>query len=116
MKNETTKSTKMSDFVSLRIKKKTRIDIESKLKNANKKTRGRKITVDQIVQFAISKVTNEDIKILQANSLTNEDKLEQLRHLYSKKHASVTPDQFIGMVLSGQCSEFVIEHKAEIGY
>lgn len=113
MKNNENKTIHQSEFVSLRIKKKTKSEIETKLKLANKKQRGRKITVDQIVQIAISKVTTEDIRHMQSNSLSNEDKLENLRLIYSKKHKNVTPDQFIGLLLSGQCSEFIEQHKIE---
>ena len=112
--NKTQKQTK-SDFVSLRIKQSTKKEVETKMKFANKKTLGRKITMDQLVQMAIAKIDNGDIKKLQNQSLSNEDRKEQLRHLYIKENGNVSPDEFMGLLLSGACSEFVQRHNTELG-
>ena len=50
----------------------------------------------------ISKLTPEDFKKLQNESLTQADRLEMQYRDYVKKHGQVTRDQFIGIVLEGK--------------
>lgn len=79
------------------------------LKKANSKKAGRRIKFDELLQRGLSLITEEDIKVLQKNSLSFEDKKEQLRQLYIKKNGNISKDEFTGFMMTPEYFDFLNE-------
>jgi len=86
----------------IRVHRNTKKAIYSDLAKINKKDFGRKVRVDAYIKLAISKLTQDDFKKLQDDSLTQADRLEMQYREYVKRHGQVTKDQFLGIVLDGK--------------
>ena len=91
--------------INLEVQKKT----EKLLLSANKKKAGRKIKVDQLLSLALDLVSDEHIKRLQDQSLSNEDRKEQLRQRYIEMRGPITRDEFTGFMLTKEFSGFLTE-------
>ncbi len=96
------KSTRLSPET---LKKANRI-----LQLANKKSHGRKVKIDQVLNLAFDLVTDAHIKTLQAQSLKNSDRQEILRKKYSAIHGPVSMEDFIGITMTPAYFDFLKEH------
>jgi hypothetical protein len=94
---------------SLRMHIETQKKIEKLLYSANKKNLGRRVKIDQLLCLALSLVTSDHITTLQDQSLTNEDRKEQLRQRYIAIHGPTSKDEFLGLMLSPQFQQFLSE-------
>ena len=97
-------------FASIRIKMDSKERAKAILAAANKKTFGKQIKLDQLIDLAIGLVTSEHIKMLQENSMTNEDRRNRLHQKYMELHGHLTQDQFIGLMLKPEFFEFIRQH------
>jgi hypothetical protein len=79
----------------------------------NKKKSGRKVKFDDLIELAIGLVSDEHIKVLQERSLTNEDRVDQLRQRYIETRGPITEDQFIGFMLTADFHDFVMEQNSK---
>ena len=81
MENKTAKAnTKLNaKNKSVRINLENQKKVEKILVTANKKKLGRKIKLDHMLAIVLDLVTDEHIRKLQDQSLSNEDRKEQLR-------------------------------------
>ncbi len=84
----------------VRVSDETSVLLDKLLKLANKKKHGSKIFPDQIIAVALENVSEIDIKKMQNDSLSNEDRKEQLRQLYIKKCGKITKDEFTGFMMT----------------
>jgi hypothetical protein len=98
---------------SIRISLENQKKAEKILSSANKKKLGRKVKFDQLLSLVLDLVTEEHIKKLQDQSLTNEDRKEILRQKYSELHGPITKDAFVGVMLTKEFSEFLNATLAE---
>lgn len=95
--------------------KSVRISIENQKKAdkvlavANKKKLGRKIKLDHILAIALDLVTEEHIRMMQDQSLSNEDRKEQLRQRYIEARGPISRDEFTGFMLTKEFFEFLAE-------
>jgi Rps23 Pro-64 3,4-dihydroxylase Tpa1-like proline 4-hydroxylase len=94
---------------SIRINSEVQKKVERLLLSANKKKAGRKIKVDQLLSLALDLVSDEHIKKLQEQSLSNEDRKEQLRQRYIEIRGPISRDEFTGFMLTKEFSEFLAE-------
>lgn len=94
---------------SIRINPEVQKKAEKLLLSANKKKAGRKIKVDQLLNLALDLVSDEHIKRLQDQSLSNEDRKEQLRQRYIEMRGPITCDEFTGFMLTKEFSGFLVE-------
>lgn len=99
-------SKKAPKFKAIRLSLETERKITKHLVVANKKKCGKKIKPDHIIGLALDLITDSHIELLKANSLTNEDRKEQLRQKYIEKHGPISKDQFIGFMLTKEFFEF----------
>jgi hypothetical protein len=106
-------SKKSTKQYSIRINSENQKKIEKLLAVANKKKLGRKIKIDQLLNQALELVAEEQIKTLQNQSLTNEDRKELLREKYSEKYGPTSKDAFIGVMLTKDFSIFLSENKID---
>lgn len=84
------------------------------LNEANKKSFGRKIKAYEILSLGISLIRPEHIKILQEQSLTNEDRQELLRQKYIKLNGPISKRDYVGFTMTPEYVEFLKLHFLEI--
>ena len=94
---------------SIRINPEVQKKAERLLLSANKKKAGRKIKVDHLLSLALDLVSDEHIKKLQDQSLSNEDRKEQLRQRYIEFRGPISRDEFTGFMLTKEFSGFLVE-------
>lgn len=109
MENKTAKAnTKISvKNKSIRINIENQKKAEKILATANKKKLGRKIKLDQVLAIVLDLVTEEHIRKLQDQSLSNEDRKEQLRQRYIEARGPISRDEFTGFMLTKEFFEFL---------
>lgn len=98
---------------SVRISPENQKKFEKILILANKKKLGRKIKIDHVLAIALDLVTDEHIRRLQDQSLSNEDRKEQLRQKYIEARGPISRDEFTGFMLTREFSEF-LEQQSQI--
>ena len=103
-------SKKVQKLKSVRIGDETEKKLEKILAAANKKKLGRKIKVDQVVGLALELLTEDHIKKLQNQSLSNEDRKENLPQKWSQLHGPVSKETFTGVMMKPEFFEFLKEH------
>lgn len=103
---------KNAGFCSVRIRMTAKDRAKALLLAANKKKSGRKVKFDELVELAIGLVSDEHIKMLQERSLTNEDRMDQLRQRYVETRGPISEDQFIGFMLTADFHDFVKEQNS----
>ena len=105
-KNIQNGQTKNDNYSTIRITTDARKLGEAILQKINKKERGRKVYWDDLLKVALTLIEANHIRILQNDSLSFEDQKELWREVYSKKVKKVSPDEFTGLLLSGEFLKF----------
>ena len=80
------------------------------LATINKKKSGRKVKFEELFELAVGLVAEEHVKVLQERSLTNEDRLEELRQKYIETRGPISKDQWLGFAMSAEFPLFLNEH------
>lgn len=93
----------------MRVRTSTKKAASALLEKANDKKYGRKIKLDELVEIALTFVTAEHIKVLQENSMTNEDRKEILRQRYIASRGPISRDEFTGFMMSAAFMEFLAQ-------
>ncbi|MGE3680974.1 MAG: hypothetical protein AB7G93_04550 [Bdellovibrionales bacterium] len=91
-----------ADVSAIRIDMSTQKLVSSLLAKANRKSHGRKVKASQLVQLALSKLDDADIRQLQERSLSNADRMEMKFREYCKRNSGATRDEFLGQLLEGK--------------
>ncbi len=78
---------------------------------ANKKKVGRRVKIDHLLSLALDLVSEDDIKNLQDQSLTNEDRKEILRQKWTALNGPISKDEFTGFMMTEEYFNFVSAHK-----
>ena len=109
MQTKTTKSTakQVNKLKSIRVQLETQRKAERLLAVANKKSIGRKVKVDQLLNIALDLVTELHLHSLQEQSLTNEDRKELLRQKYIESRGPISRDEFTGFMMTAAFHEFL---------
>ena len=100
---------KAAKWSNIRVSSDTKSTAEKLLKCANDKKSGRKIKIDDLLNTALKLIEECHLKNLQNKSLSNEDRKEQLRQIYIKKHGPISKDDFTGFMLSPAYFDFLNE-------
>ena len=88
-----------AEVSAIRIDLSTQKLISSLLAKANRKSYGRKVKAGQLVQLALQKLSDADLKFLQERSLSNADRMEMKFREYSKRNSGATREEFLGKLL-----------------
>ena len=113
-----TKAVKSNSKMNIK-NKSVRISVENQKKAekllglANKKKIGRKIKLDHVLAIALDLVTEDHVRRMQDQSLSNEDRKEQLRQRYIEIRGPISRDEFTGFMLTKEFFEFVAEQPAK---
>lgn len=94
------KKSSNSTTTPIRIKKGTHKKLKTVLVKANKKSFGRKIKVDDLLELLVSLIEDKHISKLQENSLSNADRLEMKYREFCKQSGHVSKDEFIGKLIN----------------
>ena len=105
-----TKSQNDTKRITMRVRETTRSVALAKLKEINQKQLGRKVKADELLTFAINRMTNEDVKALQEMSLSNEDRKKRMRQKYIEVHGPISEDEFTGFTFSCEFQAFLKDH------
>lgn len=109
-----TKTKNSQKSKSKRAPKSFKIIAKELLDEANKKSFGRKIKAYEILSLGISLIRPEHIKMLQEQSLTNEDRQELLRQKYIKLNGPISKRDYVGFTMTPEYLEFLKVHHLEI--
>ena len=101
-----------SEVSAIRIDIATQKLVSSLLAKANRKSYGRKVKASQLVQLALSKLDDADIRQLQEKSLSNADRMEMKFREYCKRNGGATREEFLGQLLSGDVAKSPSENAA----
>ncbi len=88
-----------TDVSAIRIDMSTQKLVSSLLAKANRKSHGRKVKASQLVQLALSKLDDADLRQLQEQSLSNADRMEMKFREYCKRNSGATREEFLGHLL-----------------
>lgn len=105
-----TKKQAGAKWKTIRMRESMKISVKEKLKEINLKESGRDLKLDEVIVFALQRLTEGDTKLLQARSLSNTDRQEILRKKYSELYGSVTPEEFVGVTMTLEYFNFLKEH------
>ncbi len=92
---------------SIRISLENQKKAEKFLNLANKKKIGRTVKFDQALSIALDLLTEDHAKVLQDQSLSNEDRKEILRQKWAELYGPISKDAFTGAMLTKDFSEFL---------
>ncbi len=104
MEEKVEKTKAKRDISAIRIDIATQKLLSSLILKANRKNFGRKIKAVQLVQLALTKISEQDIKQLQDASLSNSDRLEMRFREHVKKFGAISKDEFLGLLLPQESS------------
>lgn len=86
----------------IRVSSSTQKLLTQVLLKLNKKSFGRRVRIDPLLQLALSKLVDADLKFLQEQSLSNADRLEMNYREYVKKNGPLSKDEFLGILLKAE--------------
>jgi len=100
---------------SLRVKPETRKRVLAELAKVNKKSFGRKVRVDQLLELLLTLVKPAHVEKMQSDSLSNSDRIEMRYREHIKRFGTISKDDFLGKILNGEISKSrsEIEEKAD---
>lgn len=111
-KNNTKKQKCDDKWSNIRVSQTSKDIADKHLKKANSKNFGKRIKVDELLQIGLSLITEDHIKSLQENSLSFEDRKENLRQVYIKEHGNISKDEFTGFMMKPDYFEFLNKHNS----
>ena len=92
-KVNTTKKENETERATLRVRPEMKTVVIAKLKEINTKETGRKLKLDEVLSFAMERLSDSDVKLLRERSLSNSDRQDILRKKYSELYGPVTPEE-----------------------
>lgn len=98
-------ATKKLSTAALRVSLEFRKKVLSDLSKLNKKPFGKRIRPEAYLARAVAKLTPEDFNELQQSSLSNQDRMEQSYREYISKNGSISRDEFLGKILTGEIAK-----------
>lgn len=105
-------NTKKVAATSLRVKPETRKRLLAELAKANKKSFGRRVRADQLLNLLLTLLRPEHIQKLQDESLSNADRIEMMYREHVKRHGTISKDEFLGRFISGDAAKTNSENAA----
>ena len=100
----TTKETKISkkyqvNTIPIRVGKNTAKTIKALLQKLNKKSYGKKVKPDDLIQKSISLLSDEHLEEIKQATMSNSDRLELAYQEYCKNHGQISKDEYFGLLL-----------------
>ncbi len=108
-KTAKTNSKTTQKMKSIRISMENQKKAERLLALANKKKIGRTVKIDQALGIALDLLTEEHVKKLQDQSLSNEDRKEILRQKWADQYGPISKDAFTGLMMTADFQNFLNE-------
>lgn len=100
----TTTETKISkkyqaNTIPIRVAKNTAKTIKVLLQKLNKKSYGKKVKPDDLIQKSISLLSDEHLEEIKQATMSNSDRLELAYQEYCKGHGQISKDEYFGLLL-----------------
>lgn len=100
----TTKETKTSkkyqvNTIPIRVAKNTAKTIKALLLKVNKKSYGKKVKPDDLIQKSISLLSDDHLEEIKQATMSNSDRLELAYQEYCKSHGQISKDEYFGLLL-----------------
>jgi hypothetical protein len=73
-----------------------------RLVSGHTKSHGKRVKADAIIMQALSKFSDEDIKVVQSKTISGKDRLEALYREHNCRRRGVDRDEFLNLILSGK--------------
>ncbi|MGE3611016.1 MAG: hypothetical protein AB7I27_15605 [Bacteriovoracaceae bacterium] len=86
----------------VRVTKATAKAIKTMIQKMNKKTYGKKIRPDDLIQKSISLLTDEHLEEIKQSTMTNSDRLELAYQDHCKAHGQISKDEYFGLLLQSK--------------
>lgn len=106
----TTSNQKNYNFTSIRVKEKTKVEVNKFLEKINKAEDCGKVTFDTLVNFFLERMNKEEIEALQMKTITWSHEEKRLRKIWEKKKGKISDNQWKEMLFLGQLSDFIASH------
>lgn len=85
--------------IAIRVSKTTAKAIKLLLQKLNKKSYGKRVRPDDLIQKAISLLSDDHLEEIKQSTLTNSDRLEIAYQEYCKTHGQISKDEYFGLLL-----------------
>lgn len=85
--------------VPIRVHKLTAKSLKSILSKLNRKSYGRKVKHDDLIQKSLTLLTDEHFEEIKQATLSNSDRLEIAYQEYCKQNGQVSKDEYFGLLL-----------------
>lgn len=86
--------------VNIRVKRETKKRLLAELARVNKKSHGKNVKLDAMINKWISRTTPQDILEWQEESLTHFDRFDMDYKEYVKAHGHISKDEYLGITRS----------------
>ncbi|MFK7823643.1 MAG: hypothetical protein AB8G05_05775 [Oligoflexales bacterium] len=86
--------------IPIRISKPTSRVLRAIVNKCNKKSLGRKVKADDVIEKSLILLTNQEIEEIKNKTLSSKDKLEIELKMYSRKNGCISKDDFLQLILS----------------
>jgi hypothetical protein len=83
----------------IRVSKATAKTIKALIQKVNKKSYGKKVRPDDLIQKSISLLNDEHIEEIKQSTMTNSDRLEIAYQEHCKTHGQISKDEYFGLLL-----------------
>lgn len=98
----TSRNSKSLKMISIRVTTEIAQLLKSDLTKINDKKLGKNIKISEYLKLCRSLISEENIKSLRENSLSNSDRLEMFFQNYVLTNEKISKDAFLGKVLNGE--------------
>jgi hypothetical protein len=86
----------------IRVSKATAKTIKSLIQKVNKKSYGKKVRPDDLIQKSISLLTDDHLEEIKQSTMSNSDRLEIAYQEYCKSHGTISKDDYFGLLLKAK--------------
>lgn len=83
----------------IRVTKATAKTIKGLLQKMNKKSYGKKVKPDDLIQKSISLLNDDHLEEIKQATMTNSDRLEMAYQEYCKANGQISKDEYFGLLL-----------------
>ena len=101
-KEEKTSKKYQVNTTPIRVSKATVKIIKTLLQKVNKKSYGKKIKPDDLIQKSISLLSDDHLEEIKQSTMSNSDRLELAYQEYCKLHGQISKDEYFGLLLKAK--------------
>lgn len=85
--------------IPIRVHKTTAKNLKTILLKLNKKSLGRKVKHDDLIQKSLTLLNDEHLEEIKQSTLSNSDRLDMAYQEFCKKNGQISKDEYFGLLL-----------------